>query len=73
MPTISTPDLPVTLLVPGFPYSVILALPAQYGEQRDYETVRCPSVRLSVPAWATAARFAAVARSAVDIVRLLHG
>jgi len=31
------------------------------------------SVRLSVPAWATAAKFAAVARKAGDIDRLLHG
>jgi len=39
--------------------------------------VRCPSVslsvRLSVPALDTAANYAAVARPAADIDRLLHG
>ena len=76
MPTISTPDLPVTLLVSRISVlSYIGTARAVWGAERlrNGTVSVSPSVRLSVPAWATAARFAAVARSAVDIVRLLHG
>jgi len=40
---------------------------------RVYASIGCLSVRLSLPAWATAAKFVAVAWPAGDIDQLLHG